>query len=385
MPQRTASEAVPTSLCYTEMAMSSPSNSLAEPFVSLLADVHRRSGATLGVWFGCSLPDHFGDWLAEYRNLREGVALLDKNYRVYLDFTGPDRVRYLNAILTNNIKELYENHGVISLFLNPQGRILAEIETYALPDKLFCVSYASIRETLIPALDKYIIMDDVTLTDRTSDFATLALEGPKAALVTEELTGVDIADLAELETRLVTIESIPCRLGKRSPGGTASAEFLVDRAQAAPLWNILREATRRHGGGPAGYTALSSFRLELGAPWYSYDFGEKQIPHEAGLQDSHISYTKGCYTGQEIVERVRSRGQVNRVRVTLKYDTPHPPAPETPLLSEGKEAGYTTRAGFSPALNAPIGMAYLRREKSSPGSIVEIPGGTATLVSTPIA
>ncbi len=350
----------------------------------------------MGNWFGCSLPDRFGDWLAEYRLLRESVGLLDKNYRAYLDFAGPDRVRYLNAILTNNIKDLRENHGGVSLFLNPQGHILAEIETYAMPEKLFCVSYAAVRESLIAALDKYIIMDDVTLTDRTADFATLALEGPKAALVAEELTGIDIADLSELETRLASVEKIPCRLAKRSPGGAASAEFLVDRSQAESLWNLLLAAARKHGGGPAGYTALSSFRLELGVPWFTYDFGEKQIPHEAGLQDSHISYTKGCYTGQEIVERVRSRGQVNRTRVTLRYDAASPsatatdgsalPAPATPLLSDGKEVGFTTRASFSPLLNAPIGMGYLRREKSAPGSLLEVPDGTrGTVISTPIA
>jgi folate-binding protein YgfZ len=381
--------------------MSSPSNSPVAPLPTPLAELHRQSGAQLGSWFGCSLPDHFGDWLTEYRHLHESVALLDKNYRAYLDFTGPDRVRYLNAILTNNIKDLRENHGTISLFLNPQGRILAEIETQALPEKLFCVSYASIREPLIAALDKYIIMDDVTLTDRTDDFASLALEGPKAALLAEELSGVDPAELAELETRLVSVQRIPCRLGKRSPGAAASAEFLVDRTHAEALWNILLQAARKHGGGPAGYQALSATRLEQGIPWYSYDFGEKQIPHEAGLQDSHISYTKGCYTGQEIVERVRSRGQVNRVRVTLKYEaaapggagtpacappTQTPPAPGTPLLFEGKEAGHTTRAAFSPALNAPIGMAYVRREKSGPGSVLELPeaAGSATVIATPI-
>jgi folate-binding protein YgfZ len=366
--------------------MSSPSNSPTTLLPTPLAAFHAQSGAQLGAWFGASLPDHFGDWLVEYRHLHESVGLLDKNYRAYLDFTGPDRVRYLNAILTNNIKDLRENHGTISLFLNPQGRILAEIETQALPEKLFCVSYASIREPLVAALDKYIIMDDVTLTDRTEDFASLALEGPKAALLAEELTGVDPADLSELETRIVSVQRIPCRLGKRSSGAAASAEFLVDRPHAEALWNILVGAVRKHGGGPAGYQALSATRLEQGVPWYSYDFGEKQIPHEAGLQDSHISYTKGCYTGQEIVERVRSRGQVNRVRVTMKYEAPQPPAPGTPLLSEGKEAGHTTRSAFSPALNTFIGMAYVRREKSTPGSAVELADGAgcATVITTPI-
>src|SRR6266403_4299107 len=147
--------------------MTSPSNSPAVPLSTPLAAVKAQSGAQFGTWFGCSLPDHFGDWLAEYRHLREGVALLDKNYRAYLSFTGPDRVRYLNAILTNNIKDLRENYGIVSLLLNPQGHILAEIETYAFADRLFCVSYAMIRERLVEVLDKFIIMDDVTLTDET--------------------------------------------------------------------------------------------------------------------------------------------------------------------------------------------------------------------------
>src|SRR6266403_4838091 len=360
--------------------MTSPSNSPAVPSSTRLAAVQAQSGAQFGTWFGCSLPAHFGDWLAEYRHLREGVALLDKNYRAYLDFTGPDRVRYLNAILTNNIKDLRENHGTISLFLNPQGHILAEIETYDLPEKLFCLSYASIREPLIAALDKYIIMDDVTLTDRSADFATLAVEGPKAALVAEELTGVDPADLAELETRLVSVQRIPCRLGKRSPGGTVSAEFLVDRAHAETLWKILLESTRKHGGSPAGYPALHAFRLELGAPWFTYDFGEKQIPHEAGLQDSHISYTKGCYTGQEIVERVRSRGQVNRQRVRLAFSGDVVPETGTALTLDGKEVGYVTRAAKTWDPLSVIGMGYAREEAAAPGTVLQCAGRSATVI-----
>src|SRR6266849_6298760 len=111
---------------------------------SPLADVYASAGANMGVWFGCALPNDFGDAAAEYRYANQSVALVDKNYRAYLAFTGPDRVRYLNAILTNNIKDLAAGQGIISLLLNPQGHILAEMETYALTDSLFCVSYAMI-------------------------------------------------------------------------------------------------------------------------------------------------------------------------------------------------------------------------------------------------
>src|SRR6266436_4932710 len=266
-----------------------------------LAAMHQSAGAKMGVWFGCTLPDYFGDAAAEYRCARESVALIDKNYRAYLSFTRPDRVRYLNAILTNNIKDLAVGHGIVSLLLNPQGHILAEIETYAFADRLFCVSYAMIRERLIEWLEKYIIMDDVTLTDETPRYGTLALEGPKAAAIVKEVSGADLAKVDELSSRIGAVGSIPCWITKRSPGGVPGAEFFTASERLAELWQVLLDAARWQGGGPIGYTAMSGLRLAQRPPGFGYDFGEKQIPHEAGLQDSHISYTKGCYTGQEIV------------------------------------------------------------------------------------
>jgi folate-binding protein YgfZ len=367
--------------------------------------MHQSAGAKMGVWFGCALPDSFGDAAIEYRHARETVALIDKNYRAYLSFTGPDRVRYLNAILTNNIKDLPAGQGIVSLLLNPQGHILAEIETYAFADRLFCVSYAMIRERLIEWLDKYIIMDDVTLTDDTPRYGTLALEGPKAPAVVKSLTGIDLGPLSELASVDAEIlrsanpsgaqtarsaqddtfgkasakGAIPCRIVKRSPGGVPGAEFVAESERLAELWQILSEAGRNHGGGPMGYAALSAHRLAQGVPWFGHDFGEKQIPHEAGLQDSHISYTKGCYTGQEIVERVRSRGQVNRQRVTLQISGDVVPEPGAVLTLAGKEVGYVTRAARAWDPARILGMGYVRKEATAPGNVLQWPGGTATV------
>ena len=187
-----------------------------------LLELHRAAGATIGEWFGCQLPSDFGDWLTEYRYARETVALLDKNYRTYLALSGPDRVRFLNAILTNNIKDLKAGQGIVSLFLNPQGRIQAEIETYAEEQRLLCVSFAEIREKLIPALDHYIIMDDVTLTDETARYGTLALEGPCAEETVKQLAKVDLTTLAELEWRESSVGAIPCRIVRRSPKDVAN-------------------------------------------------------------------------------------------------------------------------------------------------------------------
>jgi folate-binding protein YgfZ len=356
--------------------MATPATSLNTP----LAAAHLAAGAKMGVWFGCALPDYFGDAAAEYRSARDSVALIDKNYRAYLSFTGPDRVRYLNAILTNNIKDLQAGHGIVSLLLNPQGHILAEIETYAFPDRLLCVSHSMIRERLIEVLDKYIIMDDVTLTDETPRYGTLALEGPKAAALVKEVSRADLTKFEELSAHGGKVGSIPCWVIKRSPGGVPGAEFLAEREKLPELWQMLSDAARWHEGGPMGYTALSATRLAQGVPWFGYDFGEKQIPHEAGLQDSHISYTKGCYTGQEIVERVRSRGQVNRQRVNLLFSGDAVPEPDTVLNLDGKEVGYVTRAARNWDPPRIIGMGYARKEASAPGTSLQWTGGSAILV-----
>ena len=362
-----------------------------------LASVHRRAGATMGVWFGCALPDDWGDAREEQRFANERVALIDKNYRAYFTFSGPDRVRYLNAILTNNIKDLGNGQGVVSLLLNAQGRILAEIETFADGEKLFCISYLMIRERLAEVLEKYIIMDDVTFSDDAEKFGTLALEGPRAADVVKEVTGVDLNSLPQLGWADVMVSSrgsegaaakassensersqraIPCRLVRRFAGG----EFIVERDKLEALWDVLLQATRRHGGGPMGYKALSAQRLVTGVPWFGYDFGEKQIPHEAGLESSHISYTKGCYTGQEIVERVRSRGQVNRRRVELLFSGEGVPKNGAELTVDGKAVGYVTRAARSWYPPCVLGMGYLGKEHRGVGAKLQWSGGSATVV-----
>ena len=346
-----------------------------------LAETHRAAGANLGEWFGCVLPSDFGDWRKEYGFARDSVALLDKNYRAYLSFTGPDRVRYLNAILTNNIKDLKTGEGIVSLLLNPQGRIQAEIETYAEAERLFCISFAMIQEKLVSALDHYIIMDDVTLTNESSRYGTLALEGPRSPAILKQLTGIDLNSLPKLGCVESKVGSIPSRIIRRTPAGIPSVEFLCEQSQLVALWSVLLDSAKAQGGGPAGYTALSALRLEAGIPWFGYDFGENQIPHEAGLENSHISYTKGCYTGQEIVERVRSRGQVNRVRAMFRLAASELPAAETPILFEGKEVGYVTRTAEAPKFQSNIAMGYIRREQSAPGTELHIGDAKATVIS----
>jgi folate-binding protein YgfZ len=346
---------------------------------------HEKLGATFSTtgaeYFGCALPANYGDAQIEYKFARESAALIDKNYRAIFSFTGADRVRYLNAVLTGNIRDLTPAHGNISLLLSPQGRILAEVETLALEDRLLAISYAMIRARLAETFEKFIIMDDVTMEDSTEKFGTLGLEGPKIAEIVRELCGLDLNSMEDFSHEKKTISGMMCRVVRTSSDEIPGAEFICARENLQALWKLFLDVTRKHGGGPIGYEALNVLRLEDGVAWYGVDFDESQIPHQAALEKSHISYTKGCYTGQEIVERVRSRGQIHRRRVMLKFSGDAIPRNGEPLFSgDGEnraEIGFVTRAAKSPKFSAVIGMGYVRREQMEPGSKVSWSGGDA--------
>lgn len=342
-----------------------------------LLDEYRAAGATLAEFDGCLLPERFSDFEREYRAAREAVALFDTNWHVILTLAGRDRVSYLHAISSNDIKSLAEGRGTLALLLNPQGHILAELEVYALPEKLLVLSHASLRERTITTLRKYVIASQVRIEDLTDQMGSLAVEGPRAEEVIEEACKVALGGLPEMAIRDVSVEEIPCHLLRRSHFGQTGAELIARREVLPALWRKLLAHVRAPGGAPIGMAALNTLRLEAGVPWFPADFNEAMIPHEAALESTHVSFNKGCYTGQEIVERVRSRGHVNRKRVTLKFSTATPPLPGTKLRASGAEVGYITSAAFSPAAGTAIGMGYVRREHFAPGSILEFDSGTA--------
>ncbi len=365
------------------------------PIDTPLKSEHDKVGAKFGEYFGCALPRDYGDVAREYKFARESVGLIDKNYRAVISFTGKDRARYLNAMLTNNIRDLAPGLGNVSLLLSPQGRIMAEAETLALEDRLLVVSYAMIRARLVETFDKFIIMDDVTLEDLTDRTGTLALEGPKTSAIVRELCGLDLNSLAELGHAEAFAKkdatNIPCRVVKYSRGEIPGADFIVGREHLHALWNLLLEAAHRHGGGPVGYDALNILRLEAGIPWYGADFDENQIPHQAALEKTHINFSKGCYTGQEIVERVRSRGHIQRQRAILRFAGDAIPNAGEPLFAsnaEGEqeapaEVGFVTSAAKSPATGAIIGMGYVRHEHSAPGAKLTWKNGEAKVIESP--
>ena len=350
---------------------------------------HQAAGATFASFHDCNLPDTFTSVADEYRAAHEAVAIFDTNWHTIVALTGPDRVRYLNAIVSGDVKSLGEGRGTLALLLTPQGHILAELEIYALQDKLLVLSHASVRERTIATLDKFIIMDDVTLRDVTEQFGSFAIAGPRADAVIAEACGLSLEGFSEHAIAEVEIDGVACHLIRHSHFSLLGAEIIAPRGHLELLWKNLHASVLTQHGAAIGTRALNSLRLEAGIPWFPDDFNDTVIPHEAALETTHISFSKGCYTGQEIVERVRSRGQVNRRRVRLKFSTAEPPARLTRLrasdsedkTAEPKEVGIVTSSAFSPAANTSIGMAYVRREQNSPGSVLDFAGGTATVVA----
>jgi folate-binding protein YgfZ len=341
-----------------------------------LIEIEQAAGAKLAAHYGCLLPETFSTFEDEYRAARESLVIFDTNWHAIVNLSGPDRLRYLNAIVSNDVKNLKEGSGTLALLLNPQGRILAELEIYALKDRLLTLSHASLRQRTVETLDKFIIMDDVTLKDVTDKLGSLAIEGPQAARTIEKAYGFDLDDMPDLAIRSVHIDSMPCEIIRHSHFGYVGMEVIAPQKSLKQIWENLLELVRSRGGLPMGMKALEALRLEAGIPFYPADFNDTVIPHEAAVETTHISFTKGCYTGQEIVERVRSRGQVNRRRVKLKFSTSEPPPPGARLSVDGKELGLVTSSTFSPKAGTAIGMGYSRREHDTPGSILEVDNGT---------
>ena len=348
---------------------------------SPLLNHYKAAGATIATFSGCALPDVFSDWKDEWRIARETAGLFDTNWHATAVLTGPDRIRYLNAIVSNDVQSLAEGQGTLALLLDPRAHILAELEIYVRRDDVLVLSHASVRERTIATLDKYIIMDDVELEDATARVGSVAVEGPHAGFVLSQATGLSLDGFSEFAGEKGEIGGVECYIVRRSHFGGPGVQIVAPAEHLERLWQTLYGMVHATHGSPIGMRALNALRLEAGVPWFPLDFDDSVIPHEAGLENTHLSFTKGCYTGQEIVERVRSRGHVNRRRVRLAFTTSEPPAAGAKLTVKGADAGHVTSAAFSPAAGTAIGMGYLRREYIVPGTILDFAGGTATVLA----
>jgi len=280
-----------------------------------------------------------------YDALRERAAWLDLSARGKIKLTGEDRARLLHAMTTNHIQQLTPGSGCYAFFLNDKGRVLADANVLCRPDYFLLDVEPGARDPLYQHLDRYIIADDVTLEDMTEGIATIAVEGPQAVSVLERAG----APVPEAEYSSVDWDSsVIARLN--STGGAGFFIFVPVSEKPALIARL-----GAAGAGPADAEAAQVVRLEHGKPRYGEDISDRFLAQEAN-QPQALHFSKGCYLGQEIVERVRSRGQIHRVLKPLVLEVAEPPAAGTKL----EDASEITSAAYSPALGKVVALAYVR-------------------------
>jgi len=349
-------------------------------FRTPLCDKLASSGAVIGTYAGAETALTFGDPRREFGALRSSCGVYDLGWRAKLVVTGSDRNRWLNGMVTNNVRDLALNRGNYNFILSPQGRILGDCYIYNRGEHYIVDTEVSQVETIKSLFDRYIIMDDVEVTDLTDKLTSIAVHGPRAADVLKK-AGFEGLDADPMELCDVTWRGIGLSVTRM-----ASEEFLTYELWSSPqntaaIWDAVVEA----GAMPAGMEALELFRVAAGVPRYGRDIRERDLPQETE-QTYALHFSKGCYVGQEIVERIRSRGQVHRTFTGFQIEGP-PPAPGTKIQIAGNDVGEITSAASVPSSDAErtLALGYIRREHSQPGTKVEVSGVRATVAAIPFA
>jgi glycine cleavage system T protein len=359
--------------------MTTPGTSDSRLRRSPLADEHLACGATLAAYHGAEVPVRFRDWRSEHEAVRAAAGLFDFSFRSKFTLTGEHRVRFLHRVVSNDVKRLFTGQGTYATLLSAQGRILVDLRIYADEDRLWVDTDADLAEKAIAALKRYIIGDRVEI--EPSELYTVALQGPQSRKALGELLGSSLEHLEdEMDHCAVDHEGGRARAVRLSSTGEEGYEVWLEAAAIGRFWRAARDA----GGSPitaCGSEALESLRIEAGVPRYGQELGEDTLPLEAGLLGA-LSFNKGCYVGQEIVERARTRGHVNWRLMGLCLEAGAPvPRPGESLTADAKSIGEVTSACFSPKLGRPLALAYVRREVSQPGTKLTLATGTVAEVA----
>lgn len=321
---------------------------------------------------GVRLPEHFGNPAAEYRALREAAGVLDRATAGLLRLTGADRVRFLNGMITNDVKALTPGAGLYGALCSPQGKVLGDLRVFALEEALLLLCEASCRARVAQTLDRFIIADDAKVTDASGAIAVLGCYGPRAGQALARAAGTPPPELAPHHHAEVRLGEALVRAVATPFLGVPGFDLLLPVEAAAAVAGRLLEAVQAAGGRAAGHAAFETVRVEAGTPWYGLDFDENNLPQEAGLETTAISFTKGCYIGQETVARIHFRGHVNRRLTGLALRGKILPARGSRVLRGEAEVGRITSAVRSPARGTPVALAMVRQEAREPGTSLTV-------------
>ena len=334
-------------------------------------------------YHGWEIVARFRSAEEEYQALHHGAGLMDLSHRGRLAVRGEDAPRFLHGMVSNEVKDLGAGSGNCAFVLDPKGRILADARVLRLDAESYLIDCEpQLLEVIRKQLDDHIIADAVELEDQSARLACLAVEGPKAVEVVRSLVGAKVPQMQAFEH--VYWEEKSVRLVRASASGADSYMILAAPERAGEFWQRAMEFSDGGGARPVGFEALDIRRIERGTPRYGVDMDQKTLPQETG-QLQAVSFTKGCYIGQETVERIHSRGHVNRLLVGLRFPEQCEMARDMMVLVKGHPSGFTTSVAYSPRLGRTIALAYLRRDAADPGTVVQVNNQNGEVAELPFA
>lgn len=351
-----------------------------------LHDAHAAADATFAEVHGWTVPRHYGDPGGEYRAAVQDLGVADRSHRGRVGVTGRQPVEMIHSLVTNDVKrppvrvsgDVLAGHGVYAALLTAKGKMIADLRVFwrgppAAPALLLDIAAAGYAGALAH-LRRFLPPRLARVEELSESTGMVTVLGPRAAeVVSREGSGlrVDVAELEVLgedEYRVVGRESgSGVLLARTGDAGVPAFDIIAERGAVAALWDaMLRAGARRVGHG-----VWDTLRIEAGRPAYGTDMTEDTIPVEAGIEGRAISYTKGCYPGQEVIVRIRDRGHVNwMLRGMLLGERPAP-TPGTPLFAPGSDraVGRITSAAQSPRFGQCIALGYVRREVEPPAAL----------------
>ena len=329
------------------------------------------------------VPASFGSVELEYAALRRGCALIDGCARGVIRVRGKDRLEVLQRMLTQDLRGLEPGGTRRSFWLNRKGRIDADLAVVAFDDHWLLEGDALDAAQAASTLSSFIFSEDVQLV-HDAGVRRLSLAGP-ATVEALGCVGADAASLAQGDGRsaVLQVAGIPCEAWRLDWFGVPTVHLCCPAARAGELWKALvAQVDLAHGRRrirPCGWYAQNIARVEAGEPWFHVDFGRESLPHESGVLRERVSFTKGCYLGQEIVARMESLGKPKQVVAALRIVGDALPAggEQVFALTEGgglaEQVGTVTSSTLSPMLGAvSVALATVRTAHAAPGTVLAV-------------
>jgi folate-binding protein YgfZ len=354
-----------------------------------LHEFHHGLNARFTEVSGKEVVADYGDALAEYRALRESAGVIDLSFRSRLCALGADRQKFVNGQVTNNVQALKTGEGCYAALVTAKGKIQSDLNVYCLANEVLLDFEPGLSDSVKDRLEKYVIADDVQMVDVAPHYGLLSVQGPKAAAVIESLQlGFAIPAKPFSLTSVQDANVGEIYLMNQPHLGSTGVDLFVPAGAIAAVADKAIAAAKSVGGRACGWQALETARIEAGIPRFGIDMDETNLAPEA-IESRAISYSKGCYIGQEVIARIRTYGQVAKSLRGLRLadDLKTLPGRGDKLFANDKEVGYITSATRSPALNGNIALGYVRKEVNKTGETLAVRAqsgnSTATIVELP--